>query len=427
MPANDLTATEAAARIRAGTLTSEALVRACLDRIEARERDVQAWQYLDPDAALAAARAADRAPSRGALHGVPIAVKDIIDTADMPTGLGSPLYATRQPQWDASCVAAARAAGAIMMGKTVTTEFAHFTAGKTRNPHNIERTPGGSSSGSAAAVADRMVPLAFGSQTAGSLIRPATFCGIIGYKPTYGDFSLSGIRPFAESLDTLGVLARSVDDIALLSSVLAGLPARAVVAPLPAPPVLGLCLTPQGNAADASVHAVLAASAEKLRRAGATVRDVVLPPEFTPLVDAQKTIMAYEAARNYVFETTRHLDGVTPAFAAFCETGWHTRHEDYVAAKAAVAQAAAMMRAAFAGCDALVTPAAAGEPPLAAAGTGDPLFCRMWTALHLPCLAVPAGSGPAGLPIGIQLVGLHGADAALLSVGRWVDSALATA
>ena len=217
---HELTASDAAARIRSGKLTSVSLVSACLARIEAREREVGAWQFIDPDLALEQARTADRNPSRGALHGVPIGVKDIIDTVDMPTTLGSAIYAGRRPQWDAACVAAVRAAGAIVLGKTVTTEFAYFQPGKTRNPHDLRHTPGGSSSGSAAAVADFMVPIAFGSQTAASVIRPAAFCGVFGYKASFGELSLSGIRPFAESLDTLGIFARSVADIALVRSVL---------------------------------------------------------------------------------------------------------------------------------------------------------------------------------------------------------------
>ena len=196
-----LSATEAAARIRAGTLTCESLMRSCLARIELRETQVGAWQFLDADRALERARAADRQAPQGPLHGIPIGVKDIMDTVDMPTGLGSPIYARRQPDWDAACVAALRAAGAIVLGKTVSTEFAYFQPGKTRNPRNLLHTPGGSSSGSAAAVADGMLPLALGSQTAASVTRPAAFCGVYGYKGSHGEFSLSGIRPFAESLD----------------------------------------------------------------------------------------------------------------------------------------------------------------------------------------------------------------------------------
>src|SRR5438094_10369182 len=207
---------DAAQAIASGRLTAEALASACLDRIAAREAVVGAWQYLDRDAALAAARQRDAEPPRGPLHGIPIAVKDLIDTADMPTGYGSPIYQGHRPAADASCVALARAAGAVALGKTVTTEFACFTAGKTANPHNPAHTPGGSSSGSAAAVADGMVPLAFGSQTAGSIIRPAAYCGVVGFKPSFGMIARAGVKPLADSLDTVGTMARNVADAAFL-------------------------------------------------------------------------------------------------------------------------------------------------------------------------------------------------------------------
>ena len=422
---HELTASDAAARIAAGELGSESLVRACLARISAREPEVAAWQYLDPDRALEQARAADRSRPRGALHGVPIGVKDIIDTVDMPTTLGSTIYAGRRPQWDAACVAAARAAGAIVIGKTVTTEFAYFQAGKTRNPHDLRHTPGGSSSGSAAAVADFMVPIAFGSQTAASLIRPAAFCGVFGYKPSYGEFSLSGIRPFAESLDTLGILARSMTDIALLRGVLLGSVDGAPLRAPPAPPKLGVCRTAQWSLADASTRLAIEAAAESFRRAGARVSEVALPEPFASLIDAQKSIMAYEAARNYLFETTNFADELSDAFRALTEAGWGIDRASYLDAKRAVAAAGVELRSLVGDHDALITPAAIGEAPLADTGTGDPVMSRMWTALHVPSLAVPIGNGPQGLPVGMQLIALPGADETLLRVGEWVRRVLA--
>jgi len=413
--------------IRAGTLSSEALVRGCLARIEARERDVGAWEYLDPDRALALARAADSGEGRGPLRGVPVGIKDIIDTVDMPTTLGSRIYSARQPQWDAACVAALRAAGAIILGKTVTTEFAYFQPGKTRNPHRLQHTPGGSSSGSAAAVADCMVPVALGSQTAASVIRPATFCGVFGYKASFGELSLSGIRPFAESLDTLGILARSVADLALVRDVLMGFPDAATTLALPAPPALGLCRTAQWNLADTCVQRAVEESAEKFRRAGARVRDVELPAHFAALIDAQKTIMAYEAARNYVYETTRHAERLSDAFRTLADLGGCTPRDAYVDARHLVRRARTELRAVFAGCDALIVPAAVGEAPLATAGTGDPVMSRMWTALHVPSLAVPVTTGPQGLPVGLQLIGEQGADVPLLKAGEWAARALAPA
>ena len=422
---NELSATEALARMRAGELTSEALVAACLARIDARESAVGAWQHLDRDGALQAARAADRAAPRGLLHGIPVGIKDIIDTADMPTALGSPIYATRRPAWDAACVAAIRAAGGIVLGKTVTTEFAYFTPGKTRNPHDLERTPGGSSSGSAAAVADFMVPLALGTQTAGSVIRPATFCGVLGYKASFAEFTLAGVRPFAESLDTLGGFARDVADLVLLRAVLTGAPVPASDAsPLPA---LGWCRTPQWDAAEACVRDTLLASVERLGRAGVGVREITLPPRFAALVDAQITINNYEAARNYRFEMERHRERLSERLRALIEAGTRTSYAAWVAARREVAQAQREWPAIAGDCAGVLVPAAVGEAPLAGAGTGDPLMSRIWTALGTPCLAVPVARGPHGLPVGVQLVAAVGDDELLLRAGARVAELLATA
>jgi Asp-tRNA(Asn)/Glu-tRNA(Gln) amidotransferase A subunit family amidase len=318
---HELTASDAAARIRAGELTSESLAVACLARIEARESDVGAWEYLDSENAVEQARAADRSKILGPLHGVPIGVKDTIDTVDMPTTLGSRIYAAGRPQWDAACVAAAREAGAIVLGKTVSDEFAYAQAGKTRNPHHLAHTPGGSSSGSAAAVADFVVPLALGTQTGASAIRPASFCGVFGYKASFGEFSLSGIRPFAESLDTLGILARSIADLALLRSVLIGAPVHADTVSLPAPPSIGICRTAQWAVAEPCARAAVETSAEALRSAGARVHDVDLPNHWGVLIDAQKVITAYEAAHNYVYETTRYAHLLSEPFRVLNERG----------------------------------------------------------------------------------------------------------
>ena len=420
-----LTACVAAARIRAGELTSESLVGACLARIAAREAEVGAWQYLDADKAREQARAADRSAARGPLHGVPIGVKDIMDTDDMPTTLGSPIYAKRQPQWDAACVAAARAAGAIVLGKTVSTEFAYFQPGKTRNPHHLLHTPGGSSSGSAAAVADCMVPLAFGSQTAASVIRPAAFCGVLGYKASHGEFSLSGIRPFAESLDSLGMLARSVEDLALLRAVLLGKPATALAA-LRVPPKLGLCRTGQWVLADAHTQAAVEAFATRCRQAGAVVSEIDLPEHFSTLVDAHKTIMAYEAAHNYIYETTRWAVQLSEAFLSLTETGRLVDQAAYRDAQRKIAFSGQQLRSIAGHLDALITPAARGDAPLATSGTGDPVMCRMWTALHLPALSVPFAKGAHGLPLAVQLIAAVGADDLLLQVGHWVNTYVPT-
>ena len=421
---DSLDASEAAARIRSRTLTSEALVAACLARIDARERDVGAWQHLARDQALAKAREADSNRSGGPLHGVPIAVKDVFDTFDMPTTLGSPIYTNRQPCWDAACVAAVRAAGAIPLGKTVTTEFASYHPGKTRNPHDSSRTPGGSSSGSAAAIADFMAPLAFGTQTAASVTRPAAFCGVIGYKATFGELSLSGVRPLAQSLDTLGVFARSVADVALLRDVLLGVDPS----PLPAlstPPRLGVCRTPAWPLAEPAMRDALEAAVESLRHAGATVDEIELPEAFAAVIDAQQVIMTYETARNYVFEMTQRPDGLSASFRAICDAGMRIERATYLDSVRRVAEAGRMLPDAMRDCDALVTPATRGEAPPIDAGTGDPVMSRIWTALGVPTLAIPVPRAHGALPVAVQLVSAIDADPRLLALGDWVTHALA--
>lgn len=423
---HELTAGDAATRIRAGELTSEALVTACLARIDAREADVGAWECIAAERALADARAADRTPPRGLLHGVPIGVKDVFDTFDMPTTLGSPIYASRQPHWDAACVAAARAAGAIVLGKTVTTEFASYHPGKTRNPHDRARTPGGSSSGSAAAVADYMVPIAFGTQTAASITRPAAFCGVIGYKASFGELSLAGVRPLAQSLDTLGILARSIADVALMRDVLIGRSDRRDPSTRRAPPTLALCRTPQWALAEPACRDALDAAVERLRAAGARVAEVVLPPAFGVLVDAQQTIMTYETARNYVFEATRHADGLSASFRAICEAGMRIDHDTYVGARRRVADGVLQFTEVLRDCDALITSATRGEAPPIAVGTGDPLMSRIWTALGVPTLAIPVPRTRPALPIAVQVIGALHADPELLGVGEWMEKALSS-
>ena len=420
---HEMSASVAAAQIRNGSLSCEALMEACLARVVEREPQVGAWQFIDPKRALAQAREADLRQPVGPLHGVPIGVKDIIDTADMPTSLGSLIYAKRQPDWDAACVAALRAAGAIVVGKTVSTEFAYFQPGKTRNPHKLLHTPGGSSSGSAAAVADCMVPVALGTQTAASVTRPAAFCGVYGYKASHGEFSLSGIRPFAESLDSLGLLARSVDDISLFRSVLLGRqhPDRQ---PASGPPRLALCRTSQWALVSPSAQQAVEALVQRCRQAGAVVSELVLPVQFDGLIENQKIIMAYEAARNYVFETTCHPGQLSEAFTALTDIGRKLGQQDYRQAKDALRLARGLLHSLVPEVDAWITPAAIGEAPLATAGTGDPLMSRMWTALKGPSLCIPVSMGEQGLPLGAQLLALPGDDDRLLRVGQWIEQML---
>ncbi|HXP32197.1 MAG TPA: amidase [Stellaceae bacterium] len=417
-----LSAREAAQRIAAGSLTSEALVRSCLERIGEREAVVGAWEHLVPEQALAEARARDREPRRGALHGVPIGVKDIMDTADLPTHYGSRAYAGHRPGADAACVALARRAGAVVLGKTVSTEFAAMSPGKTRNPHDPARTPGGSSSGSAAAVADHMVPLAFGTQTAGSIVRPASFCGVVGYKPSFGIVAIAGTKTLAHSLDTIGGLARDVRDVALFIAALTDRPAL-VPDDLPAEPRLGLYRTPPFDQAEPATLAALEQAASRLSRAGIAVTERGAFAAFGELVAVQDTVMLYESARNLAWEYQNRAAAITLATQQMLENGFDIAGAAYEAARAKAATARARIAEFFGDLDAVLVPAARGEAPVGTA-TGDPVFNRAWTLLHLPCVTLPGARGPAGMPVGVQIVGRPGEDARLLAVACRIEAAL---
>src|SRR5436190_9411667 len=303
-PLNELTATEIIAAIGQGQATCETVVHACLERIAAREPEVHAWTHLDPEAALAAARAFDKNGKHGPLAGVPFGVKDIIDTFDMLTEWGTPIHKGRQPERDAACVALSRKAGGVLLGKTVTTEFANLHPGPTRNPHDLVRTPAGSSSGSAAAVADRMVPIAIGTQTTGSTVRPASLCGVFGYRPTWGEHRMHGVMEASGSLDTLGILSRSVEDIALYRDVLLGVP------PEPMPkierPHFALCRSHVWDQFEPVTQTLIENAAFRLARAGARVTEFTLPAEFELLNDAHRTISSFEFARTFTWETENH-------------------------------------------------------------------------------------------------------------------------
>jgi Asp-tRNA(Asn)/Glu-tRNA(Gln) amidotransferase A subunit family amidase len=420
-----LGAREAARRIAAGTLTAQALVEACLERIAAREAAIGAWAWLDPAQALAEARARDQSPVRGPLHGVPIGVKDNMDTADMPTAYGSRCYRGFRPAADAAGVALARAAGAVVLGKTESTEFAAMSPARTRHPDNPAHTPGGSSSGSAAGVADGMMPLAFGSQTAGSIIRPASFCGVVGFKPSFGLVAIAGTKALAPNLDTVGGFARSVDDIAWFIAALTGRPDLAAPEAVRRPR-LGLFRTQPWDQAQPATVAALDAARERLGRAGADVRERAAYPAFDGLVPTAKTIMGHEAARSLAWERLNRSSEIMPLTAGLLEEGLAITAQAYDEARRFAAASRAEITAFFADFDALLVPAAPGEaPPIAS--TGDPVFNRAWTLLHLPCITLPAGRGPTGLPVGIQLIGRPGEDAHLLAVARFAEAALSDA
>jgi Asp-tRNA(Asn)/Glu-tRNA(Gln) amidotransferase A subunit family amidase len=420
-----LSAREAARQITERRITAAALVTAYLDCIEAREPVVGAWQYLDREQALRAARRRDAEGPCGPLHGIPIAVKDLIDTVDMPTAYGSPIYRNHRPDADASCVALARAAGAVILGKTVTTEFATFTPGKTANPRNPAHTPGGSSSGSAAAVADGMVPLAFGTQTAGSVIRPAAYCGCVAYKPSFGLINRAGVKPLADSLDTIGVFTRSVEDAAFFAGILSERPALRHLAMPQQAPHFGLYRTPMWDQAEPAAAAALDAARTALERAGAAVTELAIAPEHEGLSEAQDTIMWFETVRALAYERIEHSAELSPGLAQLIDTGMAIGAEVYDQARIRAAAARAGLDAFFGLCDAILVPAAQGEAPAGLGNTGNPIFNRMWTVLGVPCVALPARWADNGLPTGVQIVGRVYDDARLMACAAFLERALA--
>jgi amidase len=422
--AHELSVCEALDEIAAGRLTSAALTRACLERIALREPVVRAFAHLDPAQALAAAAERDRATMRGPLHGLPLAVKDIIDTADQPTGYGSRAYPDNHPAQDAACVALARAAGAVVLGKAVSTEFAFRAPGPTANPHAPAHTPGGSSSGSAAAVADLMVPVAFGTQTAGSVIRPGSFCGVVAYKPSHGTINRTGVKPLAESFDTVGLFARSVADVALVAGVLAGeAPADCRIEPV-RPARVGLCRTPWwGEAEDASRAAVEAAAAA-LARAGVEVEEVTLPAAFDRFNDWQSTVLRFEACRTFAYERSAHADRLAASTLEELDAGSRIARAVYLDAKARIRDCRRMIAEVFEGRDLLLAPSAPGEAPRGLESTGEPTFNRLWTGLLTPCLNLPGFTGPNGLPVGVQTIGARDDDRRLLRWSAWIAARL---
>jgi amidase len=419
---HELTATEASALMEKGEISSEDLTRACLARIDAREDAVQAWQYLDPEFAIAEAKKADASPRKGPLHGIPFAVKDIIDTADMPTENGSPIYKGRRPDKDAACVTAMRNAGAVMMGKTVTTEFATFNPGKTRNPHNPNHTPGGSSSGSGAAVGDSMVPLAFGSQTAGSLIRPASFCGAHGLKPTHGTVDMSGICALEARLDTLGYMARSFDDLAAYYATVRG----TKPAPLPdgigRAPRIGLCRTPFWTRAEPETVEAVEGAAARFAELGAQIGEAELPAPYADILDSHRIILNRGLTVNLAAEWTNHRGQLSERLQAMIADGFGISDDDLAGAIRHSEACRDGLGEAFGDFDVFLAPSAPGEAPEGLGATGDPVFQIPWTTFGTPCVTIPYATGPRGLPVGVQLIGRRDDDDAVLAIAKWFDS-----
>ncbi len=414
-----LTATDAARAIRSGALAPAALMDACLDRLAAREGVVQAMAFLDPAQARAAV------PHPGPLHGLPIGVKDVIDTADMPSEYNSAIWRGHRPRADAACVAWAKAAGAVVLGKTVTTEFATRTPGPTTNPHDSSRTPGGSSSGSAAGVAAGFFPLAFGTQTAGSVIRPAAYCGVVGYKPSFGLINRMGMKLMSDRLDTVGVMARSVADCALFVGAITGHNLGDPAARPPSAPRIGLCRSPMWDRAEPETVALFERVAADLGRAGAALHDFNLPDFYDGLEAAHAVIMNAESARALGWELNTARDQISPTLLERMDWGMAQPEAALFESKALFRFLQNGFGSTMNNLDILLTPAAPGEAPVGLGWTGDAAFNFIWTSLHVPCVTVPAGVGRNGMPLGVQIVAPRGRDREALAWAAWVANALA--
>jgi Asp-tRNA(Asn)/Glu-tRNA(Gln) amidotransferase A subunit family amidase len=439
MSLSALSLAEAAEHIRDGRIRSAEFVADCLSRIDQVDEDVQAWAFLDREHAMRQAEAADlhrmKGNLLGPLHGVPVGIKDIFDTGDMPTEFGSPVWKGRTPRTDAFAVARLRADGAVMLGKTVTTEYAYFHPGKTRNPHDPARTPGGSSSGSAAAVASFMVPGAIGSQTNGSVIRPAAFCGVVGFKPTHGLIPRTGALLLSRALDHVGVFARSVEDAALLAESLIGfdeedpdtrpvarLPLSSVAASAPPlPPRFAFVKSPAWKDAEPVTGEAFAALVETL---GESVSEVELPGSFARAIDLHRVVMEVEMAHNLHRDYEKAGDGLSSPLRRLIERGRGYKAVDYAAALSGPGMLNRTLDDVFNEYDAILTPAAPGPATQGLDSTGNPVFCTIWTYLGTPAITLPLLQSEEGLPIGVQLVARRGHDARLLRTARWLVNTL---
>jgi Asp-tRNA(Asn)/Glu-tRNA(Gln) amidotransferase A subunit family amidase len=422
---NGLNATTLACRLHQRDIRAETLLRDCLARIDAREPAVHAWSWLNRDAALTQARLLDDGPVSGVLHGLPVGVKDIMDTCDMPTAYGSSLYAGHRPRLDAASVALTRAAGAIILGKTVTTEFAVFHPGPTTNPHHPGHTPGGSSSGSAAAVADRMVPLAFATQTGGSIIRPAAYCGVVGYKPSFNTLPRAGVKPLADSLDTIGTLARSVADAALFAAGASGYHDLILNDDeAPVRPRVGLCQTWEWEQCEPSQQQALLGAARQLSRAGLAVTPLMLPQSFAHLADAQMTVMLRQQFQSLSFERLHHWQALSANLRDVLERGAQISDASYWSATRLIQQCKGQLRDLFRDVDLLLVPSVTGEAPEGLHHTGNPIMNRIWTALHGPALTLPVGTGPKGLPTAVTVVGMEDSDIHFLKGAQTLETLL---
>jgi len=431
----ELSATEAIQKIRDGEITSEELVQAYLDRIDQVDGEIEAWAHLNPDYALEQARARDVAhqegEAEGPLHGIPVGVKDIFDTDDLPTENGTVMNAGRQPVDDCRVVSLLKEAGAVIMGKTVTTELAVFGPGKTKNPHNPAHTPGGSSSGSAAAVAAQMVPLAVGSQTNGSMIRPGSYCGVVGFKPTHGLIPRTGVLAQSSYLDTVGTYARSIEDAARIAEVLVAYDpgdkdtrprahppfSNVAMQEPPMPPQLTFAKTPVWDQADETTHQAFAELTDIL---GDECDNLDLPEPFDHVVEMHRNIMYADLAKSFGGYYEHGKDKLTDILVSMIEDGQKVTALDYNKAVDARETFNSGLDGVFDRFDAIITPAATGEAPVGLDATGSPIFNTLWTFCGTPAITLPLMTGPGGLPIGVQMVGRRGDDARLLRTANWL-------
>ena len=426
MGLNKLSVTEAANKIASGEITSEALVRDCLLRIEAREPDIGAWKYIDPDYALEQARALDNTPRKGLLHGIPVGIKDNLDTHDMPTEYGTSIYPGFRPDKDTATVAALRAAGAVILGKTITSEFAGPYPGSTLNPYDSSRTPGVSSMGSAAGVADYMIPLANGTQTGGSVIRPAALCGIYGYKGSFNHLDGSGIRHIKPSIDTLGHFARSLGDLELMRCALTGTEFEVLTPETTFRPRIGICRTDQWHAASLETINMIDICHTVLTDVGVRITEIGLPAPFTKVMEkAFDDIRMWELFIAHEEEIKHHLHEFSPWLQGVVKHAEQYTDQTYTEALEEAEGVRSILRVIFESVDVLITPGALGEAPTNLKGMPVNNFNNLWTLMYVPCVNLPAFTGPNNLPVGLQIVGPQDQDKRTLEVALWVDQMIA--
>lgn len=406
--------------VQDGHLKVADIAKAVLKRLERTEPSLHAWAYVDPVAVKARAAALDSQSIKGPLHGLPIGVKDLMDTMDMPTEYGSSIYRGWTPAQDAEMVARLREAGALLIGKTTTTEFACFHPTPTTNPHNEAHTPGGSSSGSAAAVSANVVPLALGSQTAASITRPASYCGVVGYKSSHGRFPLTGIKGLAPSFDSFGWLAKNVSDAAMLFAAL-----DSSIIPVTQQQLrIAICQTPMWSEAEQDTHEALRIAQQKLSDAGHLVSELALPETFNELPQGHIDIMSAEAAGSLHKEMASHQSELSRGMRDMLKAGGLLSPNDIKTAQDLRAQCIAQMAHVWDRFDCIISPSAPGVAPRGLAMTGSPIFSRLWTSLGLPSIAIPVTKRPNGLPIGVQVLGAAQSDAALFGQAKMIEEAL---